>query len=81
VSGTPGGIIGLPSFLFSPPSRGNYHVQVVDIHRVYVSSLFLVYMIRFQSHGLLSCPLLCLMIGSLLARYFQVELATLSHPD
>ncbi|KAG7273584.1 hypothetical protein CRUP_019830 [Coryphaenoides rupestris] len=45
--------------------------KVVDIHRVYVSSLFLVYMVRFQSHALLSCPLLCLMIGSLLARYFQ----------
>ncbi|KAJ3609761.1 hypothetical protein NHX12_024272 [Muraenolepis orangiensis] len=45
--------------------------KVVDVHWVYLSSLFLVYMIRFQSHGVLSCPLLCLLIGSLLARYFQ----------
>ncbi|CAL8365460.1 unnamed protein product [Arctogadus glacialis] len=48
--------------------------KVVDVHRVYLSSLALVYVIRFQSPSLLGCPLLCLLIGSLLARYFQQNL-------
>lgn len=49
--------------------------QMADIHKVYVSSLFLAYLFQFQNQTLLSSPLLSLLIGSVLARYFQVELA------
>lgn len=45
-----------------------------DIHKVYLSSLFLAYLFQFQNPALLSSPLLSLLIGSVLARYFQVEL-------
>ncbi|XP_013880245.1 probable C-mannosyltransferase DPY19L4 [Austrofundulus limnaeus] len=45
--------------------------KTADIHKVYLSSLLLVYLLQFQNPSLLSCPLLCLLIGSLLARYFQ----------
>lgn len=52
---------------------------MADIHKVYLSSLFLAYVFQFQNPTLLSSPLLSLMIGSVLARYFQVELATSSN--
>uniref|UniRef100_A0A3Q3RUX4 Dpy-19 like 4 n=1 Tax=Mastacembelus armatus TaxID=205130 RepID=A0A3Q3RUX4_9TELE len=52
------------------PSR-----KMADIHKVYLSSLFLAYLFQFQNPTLLSSPLLSLLIGSVLARYFQVELA------
>uniref|UniRef100_A0A8D3DE91 Dpy-19 like 4 n=1 Tax=Scophthalmus maximus TaxID=52904 RepID=A0A8D3DE91_SCOMX len=52
------------------PSR-----KMADIHKVYLSSLFLAYLFQFQNPALLSSPLLSLLIGSVLARYFQVELA------
>uniref|UniRef100_A0A3Q3WY74 Uncharacterized protein n=1 Tax=Mola mola TaxID=94237 RepID=A0A3Q3WY74_MOLML len=45
--------------------------------KVYLSSLFLAYVFQFQNRALLSSPLLSLLIGSVLARYFQVELAKL----
>lgn len=40
---------------------------------MYLSSLLLVYLLQFQNSCLLSSPLLSLLIGSVLARYFQVE--------
>uniref|UniRef100_A0AAQ6AQ83 Dpy-19 like 4 n=1 Tax=Amphiprion ocellaris TaxID=80972 RepID=A0AAQ6AQ83_AMPOC len=49
---------------------------MADIHKVYLSSLFLAYLFQFQNATLLSSPLLSLLIGSVLARYFQVELAS-----
>uniref|UniRef100_A0A3Q3K695 Dpy-19 like 4 n=1 Tax=Monopterus albus TaxID=43700 RepID=A0A3Q3K695_MONAL len=51
------------------PSR-----KMADIHKVYLSSLLLVYLFQFQNATLLSSPLLGLLIGLVLARYFQVEL-------
>ena len=45
-----------------------------DIQKVYLSSLFLAYLFQFQNPSLLSSPLLSLMIGSVLAKNFQVEL-------
>lgn len=52
-----------------------FDVKMADIHKVYLSSLFLAYLFQFQNPALLSSPLLSLLIGSVLARYFQVELA------
>ncbi|XP_034456731.1 probable C-mannosyltransferase DPY19L4 isoform X1 [Hippoglossus hippoglossus] len=49
------------------PSR-----KMADIHKVYLSSLFLAYLFQFQNPTLLSSPLLSLLIGSVLARYFQL---------
>lgn len=46
---------------------------MADIHKVYLSSLFLAYVLQFQNPALLSSPLLSLLISSVLARYFQVE--------
>ncbi|XP_011607158.1 probable C-mannosyltransferase DPY19L4 isoform X3 [Takifugu rubripes] len=48
------------------PSR-----KVADIHKVYLSSLFLAYLLQFQNPVLLSSPLLSILIGSVLARHFQ----------
>ncbi|XP_028978581.1 probable C-mannosyltransferase DPY19L4 isoform X4 [Esox lucius] len=45
--------------------------KMADIHKVYLSSLFLAYVIQFQNTALLSSPLLSLLISSVLARYFQ----------
>uniref|UniRef100_A0A3Q2QEK6 Dpy-19 like 4 n=1 Tax=Fundulus heteroclitus TaxID=8078 RepID=A0A3Q2QEK6_FUNHE len=42
------------------------------VPKVYLSSLFLAYLFQFQNAALLSSPLLSLLIGSALARYFQV---------
>uniref|UniRef100_A0A6Q2ZBL3 Uncharacterized protein n=1 Tax=Esox lucius TaxID=8010 RepID=A0A6Q2ZBL3_ESOLU len=56
-------------------------VQSRKVHIVllmYLSSLFLAYVIQFQNTALLSSPLLSLLISSVLARYFQVEIAFLS---
>ncbi|XP_023275461.1 probable C-mannosyltransferase DPY19L4 [Seriola lalandi dorsalis] len=51
------------------PSR-----KMADIHKVYLSSLFLAYLFQFQNTTLLSSPLLSLLIGSVLARYFQQKM-------
>ncbi|XP_060916478.1 probable C-mannosyltransferase DPY19L4 isoform X2 [Labrus mixtus] len=55
----------LDSFDLVPPRK------LADIHKVYLSSLFLAYLFQFQNPALLSSPLLSLMLGSVLARYFQ----------
>uniref|UniRef100_A0A673AP87 Dpy-19 like 4 n=1 Tax=Sphaeramia orbicularis TaxID=375764 RepID=A0A673AP87_9TELE len=47
---------------------------MADIHKVYLSSLLLAYLFQFQNPNLLSSPLLSLLIGSVLARYFQYSL-------
>lgn len=47
------------------------HRKTADINKVYLSSLFLAYLFQFQNSSLLSSPLLSLLIGSVLARYFQ----------
>uniref|UniRef100_A0A669EV41 Dpy-19 like 4 n=1 Tax=Oreochromis niloticus TaxID=8128 RepID=A0A669EV41_ORENI len=51
----------LDSFDLVPPRK------IADIHKVYLSSLFLAYMFQFQNTALLSSPLLSLLIGSVLA--------------
>nr|XP_020452957.1 probable C-mannosyltransferase DPY19L4 isoform X2 [Monopterus albus] len=51
------------------PSR-----KMADIHKVYLSSLLLVYLFQFQNATLLSSPLLGLLIGLVLARYFQQKM-------
>ncbi|XP_040910049.1 probable C-mannosyltransferase DPY19L4 [Toxotes jaculatrix] len=48
--------------------------KIADIHKVYLSSLFLAYLFQFQNPVLLSSPLLSLLIGSVLARYFQQKM-------
>lgn len=58
----------LDSFDLVPPRK------MADIHKVYLSSLFLAYMFQFQNAALLSSPLLSLLIGSVLARYFQQKM-------
>ena len=47
--------------------------QMADIHKVYLSSLLLAYLLQHQKTDLLTSPLLSLLIASLLARYFQVR--------
>lgn len=49
---------------------------MADINKVYLSSLILAYLLQFQNVTLLTSPLLSLLIGSVLARYFQVKLRT-----
>ncbi|XP_029369756.1 probable C-mannosyltransferase DPY19L4 isoform X2 [Echeneis naucrates] len=51
------------------PSR-----KMADIYKMYLSSLFLAYLFQFQNITLLSSPLLSLLIGSVLARYFQKKM-------
>uniref|UniRef100_A0A8D0AHM9 Dpy-19 like 4 n=1 Tax=Sander lucioperca TaxID=283035 RepID=A0A8D0AHM9_SANLU len=63
----------LDSFDLVPPRK------MADIQKVYLTSLFPVYLCQFQNPALLSSPLLGLLIGSVLAQYFQVELAAPSH--
>ncbi|XP_049458927.1 probable C-mannosyltransferase DPY19L4 isoform X1 [Epinephelus fuscoguttatus] len=58
----------LDSFDLVPPRK------MADIHKVYLSSLFLAYLFQFQNSTLLSSPLLSLLIGSVLARYFQQKM-------
>lgn len=78
-------IVLFPFFLFSlslslllhHPSI--WYVKMADIQKVYLTSLFPVYLCQFQNPALLSSPLLGLLIGSVLAQYFQVELAAPSH--
>ncbi|XP_030003736.1 probable C-mannosyltransferase DPY19L4 [Sphaeramia orbicularis] len=48
--------------------------KMADIHKVYLSSLLLAYLFQFQNPNLLSSPLLSLLIGSVLARYFQQKM-------
>lgn len=55
----------LDSFDLVPPRK------MADIHKVYLSSLFVAYMLLFQNPRLLSCPLLSLLVSTVLARYFQ----------
>ncbi|XP_076850215.1 putative C-mannosyltransferase DPY19L4 isoform X2 [Brachyhypopomus gauderio] len=45
--------------------------KMADIHKVYLSSLLLAYVLQYQRPGLLSSPLLSLLIATLLARYLQ----------
>lgn len=55
----------LDSFDLVPPRK------VADMHKLYLSSLLAAYWCQFQNPALLSSPLLSLLFGSLLARYFQ----------
>lgn len=48
-------------------------LQMADIHRVYLCSVVLAYVLQFQNPSLLSSPLLSLLAGSKVARYLQVE--------
>ncbi|KAK1789246.1 hypothetical protein P4O66_015181, partial [Electrophorus voltai] len=45
--------------------------KTADIHKVYLSSLLLAYVLQYQRSALLSSPLLSLLVASLLARYLQ----------
>uniref|UniRef100_A0A8C2XL62 Dpy-19 like 4 n=1 Tax=Cyclopterus lumpus TaxID=8103 RepID=A0A8C2XL62_CYCLU len=58
----------LDSFDLVPPRK------IADLHKAYLGALFLAYLFQFQNPSLVSSPLLSLLIGSVLARYFQVEL-------
>lgn len=58
----------LDSFDLVPPRK------MADIYKVYLSSLMLAYWFQFQNPALLSSPLLSLLIGSVLARYFQQKM-------
>uniref|UniRef100_A0A1A8LGJ0 Dpy-19-like 4 n=2 Tax=Nothobranchius pienaari TaxID=704102 RepID=A0A1A8LGJ0_9TELE len=53
------------------PQKKTDHVQ-----KIYLSSLALVYLFHFQNSSLLSSPLLSLLIGFMLARYFQRRMKT-----
>ncbi|XP_015212978.1 probable C-mannosyltransferase DPY19L4 isoform X1 [Lepisosteus oculatus] len=55
----------LDSFDLVPPRK------VADVHKIYLCSVALGYIMQFQNPSLLSSPLLCLMMGSVLARYLQ----------
>lgn len=48
--------------------------KMADIYKVYLSSLLLAYWFQFQNPVLLGSPLLSLLIGSVLARYFQQKM-------
>ncbi|XP_031151536.1 probable C-mannosyltransferase DPY19L4 isoform X1 [Sander lucioperca] len=58
----------LDSFDLVPPRK------MADIQKVYLTSLFPVYLCQFQNPALLSSPLLGLLIGSVLAQYFQQKM-------
>lgn len=58
----------LDSFDLVPPRK------MADINKIYLSSLFLTYLLQFQNVTLLTSPLLSLLIGSVLARYFQQKM-------
>ncbi|XP_062856517.1 probable C-mannosyltransferase DPY19L4 [Trichomycterus rosablanca] len=45
--------------------------KTADVHKVYVSSLLLAYVLQYQKPSLLSCPLLSLLIANTLAKYLQ----------
>ncbi|XP_061597276.1 probable C-mannosyltransferase DPY19L4 [Cololabis saira] len=48
--------------------------KMMDIHHMYLTSLFVAYFMQFQNPALLSSPLLSLLLGSVLARYFQQKM-------
>uniref|UniRef100_A0A3B4AFR3 Uncharacterized protein n=1 Tax=Periophthalmus magnuspinnatus TaxID=409849 RepID=A0A3B4AFR3_9GOBI len=55
----------LDSFDLVPPRK------VADMHKLYLSCLLAAYWCQFQNPALLGSPLLSLVFGSMLARYFQ----------
>lgn len=55
----------LDSFDLVPPRK------VADMHKLYLTSLLAAYWCQFQNPALLSSPLLSLLFGSMLAKYFQ----------
>lgn len=55
----------LDAFDLVPPRK------VADMHKLYLTSLLAAYWCQFQNPALLSSPLLSLLFGSMLARYFQ----------
>uniref|UniRef100_A0A8C6SR17 Dpy-19 like 4 n=1 Tax=Neogobius melanostomus TaxID=47308 RepID=A0A8C6SR17_9GOBI len=59
----------LDSFDLVPPRK------VADMHKLYLTALLSAYWCQFQNPALLSSPLLSLLFGSVLARYFQVKIA------
>ncbi|MCJ8735670.1 hypothetical protein PDJAM_G00249900 [Pangasius djambal] len=48
--------------------------ETADVHKVYLSSLLLAYVLQYQKPSLLSCPLLSLLIANVLARYLQQKM-------
>ncbi|XP_056273718.1 probable C-mannosyltransferase DPY19L4 isoform X2 [Pseudoliparis swirei] len=58
----------LDSFDLVPPRK------IADVHKAYLGALFLAYLLQFQNPSLVSSPLLSLLIGSVLARYFQQKM-------
>lgn len=47
--------------------------QTADVHKVYLSSLLVAYILQYQKPSLLSCPLLSLLVANMLAKYLQVQ--------
>ncbi|XP_060742933.1 probable C-mannosyltransferase DPY19L4 isoform X1 [Tachysurus vachellii] len=48
--------------------------KTADVHKVYLSSLFLAYVVQYQKSSLLSCPLLSLLVANMLAKYLQQKM-------
>ncbi|XP_053345143.1 probable C-mannosyltransferase DPY19L4 [Clarias gariepinus] len=48
--------------------------KTADVHKVYVTSLLLAYVLQYEKPGLLSCPLLSLLIANVLAKYLQQKM-------
>ncbi|KAG7324499.1 hypothetical protein KOW79_012515 [Hemibagrus wyckioides] len=48
--------------------------KTADIHKVYLSSLLLAYVVQYQKPSLLSCPLLSLLIANMLTKYLQQKM-------
>ncbi|XP_034163407.2 probable C-mannosyltransferase DPY19L4 [Pangasianodon hypophthalmus] len=48
--------------------------KTADIHKVYLSSLLLAYVLQYQKPSLLSCPLLSLLVANMLAKYLQQKM-------
>ncbi|XP_060771281.1 probable C-mannosyltransferase DPY19L4 isoform X2 [Neoarius graeffei] len=48
--------------------------KTADVHKVYLSSLLLAYILQYQKPSLLSCPLLSLLLANVLAKYLQQKM-------
>lgn len=48
--------------------------KTADVHKVYLSSLLLAYILQYQKPSLLSCPLLSLLVANMLAKYLQQKM-------
>ncbi|XP_075069922.1 putative C-mannosyltransferase DPY19L4 isoform X2 [Mixophyes fleayi] len=47
--------------------------KVHDVHKMYLFSVFLGYLLQFENLALLTSPLLCLVVGSMIAKSLQIS--------